>query len=294
MKRPIQPYESHLQYILQWMCDYNLYGCAYLNCGQVNFRSPVPEYFELNNTTHKWHDRTIPPSQILDEELFPRQSHCSIEVDVFVADILNRRDATARQIHHDFTERKISIHTDEKLVQSMAGLWQDETRRRKTKMGITDPGSSPFPPEVLVSISADPRNIHPGGWIHEAEYREKINELMKGERAKSDGKRINFESFIAQAPFERLVKTALESVEDLFSENLQRDAEAQRASYLRLSNDSPHSHDVPKVDESCLLSYQDDNILYESDEELARELEMSQRRKKDEADDFKTGQTSGH
>ena len=294
MKRAIQPYESHLQYILQWMCDYNLYGCAYLDCSQVKFRSPVPDYLELNSNTHKWHDRTIPPSQILDEDTFPRQSHCSIEVDICVADILNRRDVSARRIHHDFDESNIQMSADEKLVRSMTGLWRDETRRRKARMGITDPGSSPFPPEVLVSVSADPRNTQPGGWIHEAEYREKINDIIKAERAKSDGKKLNSDSFIAQAPFERQIKTTLESIEDLFPENLQRDAEAQLASNLRLTVDNLDSHDVPKVDESRLLSYQDDDSLYESDEELARELEMSQRRKKDEAQYHNSEQTSGY
>lgn len=28
LKRVFQPYEAHLQYLLQWMCDFNLYGCA--------------------------------------------------------------------------------------------------------------------------------------------------------------------------------------------------------------------------------------------------------------------------
>ena len=31
LKRVLQPHESHLQYLLQWMCDYNLYGCAYID-----------------------------------------------------------------------------------------------------------------------------------------------------------------------------------------------------------------------------------------------------------------------
>ncbi|KAI7641974.1 putative DNA polymerase zeta catalytic subunit, partial [Hortaea werneckii] len=30
MKQVFQPYEAHLQYLLQWMCDFNLYGCAYI------------------------------------------------------------------------------------------------------------------------------------------------------------------------------------------------------------------------------------------------------------------------
>jgi hypothetical protein len=36
-EKVIQPYESHMQYLAQWMCDYNLYGCAYIDCSQVKF-----------------------------------------------------------------------------------------------------------------------------------------------------------------------------------------------------------------------------------------------------------------
>ena len=277
MKRVIQPYESHMQYILQWMCDYNLYGCAYIDCSEVRFRSPIPEFLEMNNATHKWHDRTIPPCHVLNEEMFPRQSHCSIEVDVFVADILNRRDVNPRLIHHDFIERNTPDSVDEKLVQSMAGLWRDETRRRKARLGIIDPGSSPFPPEVLVSVSADPRNTQAGGWIHENEYREKLNTIVQNEKAKSDGKRIGFNDFVGQIPYEKHIKTALESIEDLFPENLMPPAIIQRPSQIRLTDGSTYLQEIPQVDESRLLSYRDDDFPYESDEELAREMEMSQR-----------------
>ena len=43
MKRVLQPYESHIQYLHQWMCDHNLFGCAYIDCRKVTFRHPVPQ-----------------------------------------------------------------------------------------------------------------------------------------------------------------------------------------------------------------------------------------------------------
>src|SRR3954454_5665637 len=81
MKRVLQPYESHMQYIAQWMCDYNLYGCAYIECEKVKFRAPLPEYLEMNLAQHQWHDQSIPPAFVSDEAALPKQSHCSLEVD---------------------------------------------------------------------------------------------------------------------------------------------------------------------------------------------------------------------
>jgi DNA polymerase zeta len=105
MKHPLQPYESHLQYIPQWMCDYNLYGCAYMDCSKVKFRAPVPEYLELANPSHHWHDRSISGTSILLETELPKQSHCSLEVDICVQDILNRLSIKERPLHQDFADR---------------------------------------------------------------------------------------------------------------------------------------------------------------------------------------------
>lgn len=285
MKKVIQPYESHMQYLLQWMCDYNLYGCAYIDCSRVKFRSPVPDYLDMNSTTHQWHNRAIPPSFISDNEKIPRQSHCSIEVDVCVQHIINRLAVKSRPIHHDFVERKFPIATDEKLVQSMAGLWRDETRRRKARMGETNPGSSPFPPEVLVSVSADPRNTQAGGWIHEKEYMEKIKIIVKDERQKSDGGEVGFDGFVENQSLEDQVKTSLESVEDLFPENLARVMIFRLASQAAADNAQESAADMPEVDESRLLSFEEDEFPYESDEELARDLETSQKKQGERIDD---------
>ncbi|WYZ45546.1 hypothetical protein EsH8_VIII_000862 [Colletotrichum jinshuiense] len=220
LKKKFQPYEAHLQYLLQFMTDYNLYGCGYLDASDVYFRGPIPSYMEDKNPLHLWHDRSIPRDRVLDNLSLPRVSHCSLEIDIAVQNINNRRMVNERRLHHDFVERIKPLPTDVKLVYSMAGLWKDETRRRKMKMPNADPGSSPFPAEVLISMSANPRDSQPQGWIHEEEYREEVDRLIEAEKKLDDTPGPSFDTFVKQVPLESTIKTALQSVEDLYPANL--------------------------------------------------------------------------
>lgn len=268
MGRPFQPYESHLQYIPQWMCDYNLYGCAYMKSSKAVFRSPVPEYLELSDLCHRWHDRSVPPDQISDKAVLPKQSHCSLEVDICVQDILNRGDVKERPMHHDFSEMLKPVTLNERLVPSMAGLWQDETRRRKKRLGISEPGSSPFSPEELVSMSVDPRNHSGGGWIHEEEFREMVFQSAEEERHNSAGKNVNFQNFLRKTPFEDNVKTAIESIEDFFPDRLEQSSQIYQS---RGANEDDNAK--ISVDENAVLSSQfDDDDGYSSNDEYSDKL----------------------
>ncbi|KAJ5882836.1 uncharacterized protein N7473_011098 [Penicillium subrubescens] len=215
LNRPLQRYESHLQYVPQWMCDYNLYGCGYMDCGKVTFRRPVPEYLELNHPDHRWHDRSISIDSILEDPTLEKQSYCPLEADVCVHDILNRRNITERALHHDFTEFLRPAAFNERLVPSLAGLWQDETRRRKKRLGITDPGSTPFSPDELVSMSAEPRMQSKGGWVHEDEFHELALQIAVDEKNNRDGEAVSFETFVDGQDMQN-IKTALSSVEDFY------------------------------------------------------------------------------
>ncbi|RMZ88497.1 hypothetical protein DV736_g4272, partial [Chaetothyriales sp. CBS 134916] len=259
MKRVLQPYESHLQYIAQWMCDYNLYGCAYIDCAHVKFRGPVPRYVDMTNHLHQWHDRSILPEHISDQFLLPKQSHCALEVDVCARDILNRNAIEPRSIHHDFIERLSPIPEGAKLVQSMAGLWEDETRRRQMRMGIKNPASTPFPPDVLVTMSADPRNNDASGWIHEQEFMEKVAQIAAEEHSSSEGPDVRFDTFVKPTPLERSVQTALESVEDFYPHRM------HRLPTGKAQND-PGDKDQVLVDDDTLRGfvYEDNNALTET------------------------------
>lgn len=297
MNKVFQPYEAHLQYLLQWMADYNLYGCGYINCGKVLFRNPVPAYEEIDDAAHLWHDHSIPEQMITKDPAFPRVSHCAIEVDICVQDILNRHDIKPRNLHHDFTEFLHPQNSGEKLVNSMAGLWRDETRRRKLQMGEVDPDSSPFPPEVLVSMSADSRSSTPGGWIHEAEYREKIMSIIKQEKDSSAGEALSYHTFIKPEPLGARVKTSLESVEDLYPDNI---LPALGLAEERIDDTKDKSEDEQgntEVDEKRIMAFHfedDDEFDYGSDEDLIKDIALWKKRPLDGEDDFPTTEdTSG-
>lgn len=297
LKQVFQPYEAHLQYLLQWMCDFNLYGCAYIETRKPYFRAPVPAWEDLEDPDHIWHDRSVVKEQILDNEKFPRQSHCQLELDIRVEDLMNRDAIAPRELHHSFIERLSSLENlppEEKLVHSMAGLWKDETRRRRIRMGLSTSTSSPFPPEVLVSMSADPRNDNKGGWIHEDEFRHTINELAEQERRARNGGELSFESFGTQRDQDDGVQTLLESVEELFTSVLERKwkqvmSSTKEDGMENAKHDLLDRHDASGskrdasslVDIGSITQVQEDDD-YGSDEDLAQEM-LTQRRKLVEA-----------
>jgi len=205
LSRVFQPHEAHIQYIPQFMIDFNLNGCGFIECGKVLFRGEIPDADEIGEQ-HLWHNGSIPELSILPESQFQRQSYCALEVDIHVRDIFNRKQVSARPLHYDFVERTNPISSDVKLVHSMAELWRDENRRR---------GSNGKPAEGLVSSSSDQRGP-PGAWIHEAEYRERIKGVIKTEKQSSDGRAIRYETYVSRTQFESFWPTAFESVAESF------------------------------------------------------------------------------
>ncbi|KAI1760206.1 hypothetical protein GGR53DRAFT_510706 [Hypoxylon sp. FL1150] len=276
MKRKFQPYEAHLQYLLQFMTDYNLYGCGYIESQKACFRAPVPNYEDGMDSAHLWHTQSVPPSFITDEATdLPRASHCSIEVDLCVQDILNRHEIKERQLHHDFVERKHPLPSDMKLVHSMAGLWKDEAKRRKRRMLGHTPasGSSPFPPEALVSMSADPRNSQPPGWIHEEEYRDQMQELIQQEQEQSDGNKVTFDTFMQKTPLESTINTILQSVEDLYPDRL--DSALGVASQIYEDDQNPAGSIIVDDDRILNIGLDDDGVFPEdSDEQIVTKPEL--------------------
>lgn len=43
--KSLQPHESHIPFILQFLVDYNLYGMGHLHLSKMKFRNPVPDCF---------------------------------------------------------------------------------------------------------------------------------------------------------------------------------------------------------------------------------------------------------
>ncbi|KAI1939427.1 DNA polymerase zeta [Ophidiomyces ophidiicola] len=241
LKRVLQPYESHLQFIPQWLCDYNLYGCSYINCSKVTFRGPVPAFSELEDQRHGWHDQSIPTDLISNVALFPKQSHCSLEVDIQVHDILNRHEVQERTLHLDLFECQNIISPDKKLLPSLASLWEDEKRRRKAANGSADQTVAPFSSADLIPVSADQRSTG-AGWVHEEEYKAKIKEIIILE-----GNKGSLHPNVPSLCFGLNIASALESVEELFPHKL-------KATFDNLDTTVDELVPEIEVDEARILS----------------------------------------
>jgi DNA polymerase zeta len=132
----MQPYEVHVRYNLQFMLDYNLFGCDYIDLDRIAFRQPVPaadvfrsqESRQDDEQRKQWNSATIDDVLIQSEQV-GRQSYCELELDVQCEDILNRRKLRRRNIHQTFDETD-RLSENEKLVPSLTGLWEEEQVRR--------------------------------------------------------------------------------------------------------------------------------------------------------------------
>ncbi|KAG6167882.1 hypothetical protein E4U11_006412 [Claviceps purpurea] len=272
MKRKFQPYEAHLQYLLQFMIDYNLYGCDYIESSRTAFRAPVPEHDPSSNSPHLWHSQSIIQAHVTDDLSLPRVSHCPIEVDICVQHIVNRKLVKERPLHHDFIERNNAIPGDAKLVYSMAGLWETETKRRQRQMSKAHPGQSPFPPEVMVTMSADPRETQSQGWIHEQEYRDKIQSLVDSELSSLANKKPDFDGFAKVLDSEGEIRTSLESVEDLYPNSLMP-ALGLPSNMTSSSIESAGSIDVDERRIMQGMAVDDEDLFpQDSDEEVLRDF----------------------
>ncbi|TFK77090.1 hypothetical protein BDN72DRAFT_890866 [Pluteus cervinus] len=164
MATQFRVYESHLSFILQFLCDFGLYGC-----GTIEFERVLQRGVDED-------DKEFPfePSD------YHRQSRMPLEVDAIAPHILNRRRIVNRDLHHKL-QIPAPLTSSEPLVESVRELWEDERKRRKEK------GLNPSP-----ELPVDPTNFTrgPGGdWVSEARWWEDIKRRIEFEATLDAGER---------------------------------------------------------------------------------------------------------
>nr|CAH7768167.1 unnamed protein product [Callosobruchus chinensis] len=96
-----QPHETHLNFTLQFMIDYNLHGMNNINLSEVNFRSTG-------------------------NSMVQRTTSCELEADAHSRHILNREEVCAGQVTAN---------------PGIAALWADERQRRRDQGGQSQLGA---------------------------------------------------------------------------------------------------------------------------------------------------------
>ncbi|KAG6842201.1 hypothetical protein C0991_000171 [Blastosporella zonata] len=159
-------FESHLSFVLQFMCDFGLYGCGWIEVENVLQR-------DVQSTIEGDYSRLESSGPIFPPSTYLRQTRMPLEVDVIAPNILNRQNITARNLHHKL--QKTSPHVSaEPLVLSVRELWEDERKRRIVR------GLEPTP-----TVPVDPSDSLRGpgcDWSAEAEYWERIREKIEADR----------------------------------------------------------------------------------------------------------------
>lgn len=192
MKTRFRVYESHLSYLLQFLSDFGLYGCGWVDLGEVWQRGADE----------------LPPGCVdpevqatFKESPYFRQTRMPLEIDVAAHQIMSRHKLVARNIHHKLTIPAPPL-PQEPLVISVRELWEDERQRREAK-GLTPS------PELPKDPSANSRG--PGGdWVSEARWWEEIRTRIERERGK--------EMVPPRMAWEKWVMTTFESIEALWED----------------------------------------------------------------------------
>ncbi|KAK9434378.1 hypothetical protein V1505DRAFT_359959 [Lipomyces doorenjongii] len=201
---PVRVYEAQLPYVLQFMTDFNLFGCGWVNVNNLRFRSPVPEYAGTSVKAFEWTTDTIRAHMISGPEIVARTSYCALEIDVQAQHIMNRYDIKERNLHHDFIERTNPIPADFKFMHSMAELWRDERRRRKLRR---------VPPKDVPCMSASEIREE-SCWRNEEELRGKLLQSIGREECAS--KTVSHNSYHSYTGEEDKVPSAFEVLDNMF------------------------------------------------------------------------------
>ncbi|CAE6457952.1 unnamed protein product [Rhizoctonia solani] len=188
MRQKIQTYETHISYLMQFMCDFGLYGC-----GSLEFSR-----YYLREGTAEWTNRDTLPGEF-SKSPHPKISRMSVEIDIISHQILNRNKLSQRHFHHKL-DISASAPPSEPLVQSVRELWDGERARRSAN------GLNPTP-EIPQEGSASQRGVG-GQWEQEPLFWEQLRTRMNTPKAEVN----------APQGWEKWVMTAFESVEALWEE----------------------------------------------------------------------------
>ncbi|CAO3569276.1 unnamed protein product [Mortierella alpina] len=204
MATKFQPFEAHIPFRLQFFIDYNLYGMGWLELEDALLRQDVPMP-EAND-----HPKRLTKATVADRIWLPdsdpgRMSHCEIEMDTTADKIINRDKALERNIHQNLGEcfQPPSLTAQ---VPSMAGLWEDDARRRKAN-GL--PSQEPPTTQIRDTVSIP--------WLNDDMHKRMVADLVREmasqrsqEKMPTQGDFDNFE--IKEDPLAASLVTAYESV----------------------------------------------------------------------------------
>jgi DNA polymerase zeta len=249
MQTRFRVFESHLSYSLQFMSDFGLYGCGWIDLAEVWERGEVAPEGQERGSDEGTSFKSSP---------YFRQSLMSLEVDVSAHQILNRHLLEARNIYHKLDISAVPI-SKEPLVLSVRELWEDERSRRQAE------GLSPTP-DIPVDPSENSREADEE-WIAEARWWDEIKRRVEKESMENVVREDTDQSW------EQWVMTTFESVEALWEEEWRvwKPGGKRREDGLQNEEENPFG-----VLGTSMCNHNESVVEAEVDENMLTSQEMSQ------------------
>lgn len=191
-------FESHLSYTLQFLCDFNLYGCGLIDIGDALERAPEAQGYDAES-----HSLSEPSQAKFDASPYFRESRLPLEVDTIAPQILNRHHLSARNLHHRLNTSMPDLPS-EPLVLGVRELWEDE-RSHRNALGLNPSPEMPLDPSESSRKSG-------GEWISEARWWDEIRQRIQRGRSAPEPA-IQAEN---QNDWDPFVMTTFESVEAIW------------------------------------------------------------------------------
>ncbi|KAG0031787.1 DNA polymerase zeta [Podila clonocystis] len=254
MATHFQPFEAHVPYKLQFFIDYNLYGMGWLELEDALLRNDVPDP-RVGDSPLRITKATVAGTRIWCQENDPgRISTCEIEMDTTVDRIINRDRAPERDTHKNLSEC-FTPPSSTAQVPSMAGLWEDDARRRKAN---NLPSQEPPKTQARCEESIPWLNHD----LSKHMVADLVHEMMQQSQAHSAHQiGSTFESFkIKEDPLAASFMTAYASVDYLCPRILSdRDvpAQSQNESFMYNEAESSIVVDESKISQSASMHLED-------------------------------------
>ncbi|PHT98415.1 DNA polymerase zeta catalytic subunit [Capsicum chinense] len=208
LDKSLQPHESHIPFLLQFLVDYNLYGMGHLHVSKMKFRNPIPDTFSPRKAnyidrrssdmstsmtaefqvdldgeacfdTPIWISSTIP-----DDWMWKYSSQADTSTDPDIPNIKRQSiselegDAIVDAIVNQQLISYMSVSqtcSQEKMVQSLIPIWEEEFARNGVyEVGLPPDPGKPLQDDVLKTLS------------HGIGYEEILMELSNDVKVSSD------------------------------------------------------------------------------------------------------------
>ncbi|PPQ64420.1 hypothetical protein CVT26_002127 [Gymnopilus dilepis] len=278
-------YETHLSFVLQFLCDFGLYGCGVIELEEV-----------LERCSEEREGISSTSGLDLGLSSYVRESRLPLEFDAIAPCIMNRHRLQPRNLHHHL-QLSVPEPSSEPLVLGVRELWEDERNQRQAL------GLNPSP-ELPKDPSESSRGAG-GDWVAESRW---WDELTKRLRADADQPQPT--SSDSEQDWERFVMTTFESIQALWDKKYRTwkpsKPEHGPAVEPATSTSENHPHDyvwddhdhsdvkdmASQVDvDISLLAYQDSEQLdrqdgQETDKEGIRDFFQAEENDEDPEDGF--------